>query len=123
MVNKSILLIDDSWFMRTITKNCLMGGGFQQFLEAENGWEGIKKYQAHKPDVVILDITLPDINGVEVLRQIRTFDPKACVVILSALGQEPLIRQTILLGAKSFVVKPFQKDYLLDVVKQVCADD
>ncbi|EHQ89991.1 response regulator [Desulfosporosinus youngiae] len=116
---KKVLIVDDAAFMRMSIKMILEKSGFEVLGEAENGIEGVRKYKELKPDVVTMDITMPEMTGIEALKAIREFDPKAKVVMVSAMGQERLVKQAIINGAKSFVVKPFTEDHVLQTLNKV----
>lgn len=105
---KGILIVDDSLFMRSLIKNLLMEANFAEILEAENGIEAIDKYKTFLPELVIMDITMPELNGIDALKQIITIDPKAKVIMCTALGgQKAIIQESIKNGARDFIVKPY----------------
>lgn len=116
---KRILIVDDAAFMRMSLKSMLERNGFEVVGEAENGDVAVKKYLQLKPDVVTMDITMPEKDGVEALKEIRLLDPNAKVVMVSAMGQEKFIRQSVISGAKSFVVKPFKEEHVIKTLGQV----
>ena len=118
---KRVLVVDDSIFMRMAVKRILDGNGFEVIGEAENGAIAVKKYKELKPDIVTMDITMPEMTGLEALKEIREFDPEAKVIMVSAMGQEGMVRETIMLGAKSFIVKPFKNDYVIQTLNKVLA--
>lgn len=107
---KRVLIVDDAAFMRVSIRNIMTKNGFEVVGEAENGLVAIQKYSELKPDIVTMDITMPEMNGLEALQMIRKMDPKASVVMVSALGQEAMVRDAVMSGAKGFVVKPFKED-------------
>ena len=111
-----ILVVDDAAFMRKMVSDALAKGGHEVVGEAGNGVEAISQYQALKPDLVTLDITMPEKDGLAALGEIVGADPTARVVMCSALGQETKVVQALKLGAKDFVVKPFQADRVLEAV-------
>lgn len=115
---KKILVVDDAAFMRLSLKTILEKNGFEVVGEANNGRNAIEMYKMLTPDIVTMDITMPDMDGIEALAEIMKFDPKANVIMLSAMGQEVKIREAILIGAKGFVVKPFKEDYLLKALSK-----
>ncbi len=115
---KRVLVVDDAAFMRLSIKNMLQGTDYEVVGEAENGKEGIEKYLLLKPDLVTMDITMPILTGLEALKGILAIDPNAKVVMLSAMGQEQMVKESIMGGAKSFIVKPFQKDVLIKTFDQ-----
>ena len=110
---KKILVVDDAAFMRLSLKTMLEKNGFEVVGEAENGRKAIEMYKMLNPEIVTMDITMPEMDGVEALAEIIKFDSKANVIMLSAMGQEGKIREAVLNGAKGFIVKPFKEDYLL----------
>jgi len=115
---KRILVVDDAVFMRLSIKSMLAKHDFDVVGEAENGIKAIEMYKILKPDIVTMDITMPIMEGIEALEEIITFDPKANVIIVSALGQETKVKQAIILGAKGFIVKPFKEDYLIKALSK-----
>jgi two-component system chemotaxis response regulator CheY len=116
-----ILVVDDAAFMRKMVSDALAKGGHDVVGEAGNGVEAIAQYQALKPDLVTLDITMPEKDGLAALADIMAADPTAKVVMCSALGQESKVLEAIKLGAKDFVVKPFQPDRVIDAVGKALA--
>lgn len=110
---KRVLVVDDAAFMRLTLKTMLERNGFDVIGEAVNGIDAIEKFKILKPEIITMDITMPDMDGIQALGEIIKIDPKANVVILSAMGQEPRIREAITLGAKGFIVKPFKEENLL----------
>ena len=118
---KSILICDDAAFMRMTLKMMLERNGFEVVAEAENGAAGVRKYMECHPDIVTLDITMPEMDGIEALKKIKAYDPKAKVVMVSALGQEVFIKEAILIGASYFIVKPFKEDHVVETLKKIIA--
>ncbi|MBE3085971.1 MAG: response regulator [Bacteroidetes bacterium] len=118
---KRVLVVDDAVFMRMAIKMILVGNGFEVIGEAENGAIAVKKYKELKPDIVTMDITMPEMTGLEALKEIREFDPEAKVIMVSAMGQEGMVRETIMLGAKSFIIKPFKNDHVIQTLNKVLA--
>lgn len=114
-----ILVTDDAAFMRMMLKTMLTEGGHEVVAEAENGKEAIRLYEESRPDVVTLDITMPEMDGLEALRGIRALDPNAKIIMCSAMGQQNMVIEAIQAGAKSFIVKPFQKDRVLDEISKI----
>ncbi|HHY38137.1 MAG TPA: response regulator [Clostridia bacterium] len=113
-----ILVVDDSAFMRMRTANLLKGAGYE-VIEAENGRVAVEVYKQRRPAVVLMDITMPEMDGLEALRAIKEVDRDANVVMVSALAQSSLIMEAIQAGARDFVVKPYQPDRLLFAVRKV----
>ena len=110
---KKVMIVDDAMFMRASLKMMLEKNGYEVAAEAENGAVAVQKYKEIKPDVVTMDITMPEMDGLQALKLIRQFDANAKIVIVSAMGQEPVVKEAILSGAKSFIVKPFKEDFVL----------
>jgi two-component system chemotaxis response regulator CheY len=117
----SVLIVDDAAFMRLAIKNVLTKNGFSVVAEAQNGREAVEKYMEHKPDIVTMDITMPDMTGIEALKQIRALDPQAKIVMISAMGQENMVKEAILSGAKSFIVKPYKEEHIVQTLNKVAA--
>ena len=118
-MDKKILLVDDASFMRMLIKNTLTQNGYTNILEAADGEQACQTYEAEKPDLVIMDITMPVKTGIEALKDIKGGDPMAKVVMCSAMGQEAMVVEAIKLGALDFIVKPFKPDRILQTVKKV----
>jgi two-component system chemotaxis response regulator CheY len=114
-----VLIVDDAMFMRMTIKQMLEAHGHSVAGEAGDGIEAVKKFIECKPDVVLLDITMPEMNGVEALKRIKELDPDAKVVICSAMGQQAMVAQAIQYGAKDFIVKPFEEDRLIAAVDKI----
>jgi two-component system chemotaxis response regulator CheY len=117
-----VLIVDDAAFMRMTLKLMLERNGFEVIAEAENGAVGVRKYMEYHPDLVTMDITMPEMDGIEALKKIKEYDPKAKVVMLSALGQEVFIKEAILIGASHFIVKPFKEDHVIETLNKIIAD-
>ena len=116
-----VLVVDDAAFMRKVVGDALNGGGHEVIGEAANGAEAIARYQELQPDLMTLDITMPEMDGLTALKQIIAFDPSARIIMCSALGQESKVLEAIKGGAKDFVVKPFKAERVLDAVsKALC---
>ena len=116
-----VLVVDDAAFMRKMVSDALAKGGHEVVGEAGNGNEAIQRYQELRPEVTTLDITMPEKDGLAALQEIVAFDPGAKVVMCSALGQESKVLESIKLGAKDFVVKPFQADRVLSAIEKALA--
>ena len=121
-MGKRVLIADDLSFIRMLQKEVLTEGGYEIVGEAVNGREAVEKYSALAPDVVILDITMPEMNGLEAMQKILALDPHARVLICSAIGQQALIVQAIKAGAKDFIVKPFKPERLTAAIARALAD-
>ena len=116
---KNILICDDAAFMRMMIKDILTKNGYTVAGEAENGAKAVEKYTELKPDLVLMDITMPEMDGIQALKKIRELDPKASVIMCSAMGQQAMVIEAIQSGAKDFIVKPFQAERVLEAVKKV----
>ena len=116
---KNILVCDDAAFMRLMIKDILTKNGYNVAGEAENGVKAVEKYNETKPDLVLMDITMPEMDGIQALKQIKANDPGATVIMCSAMGQQAMVIESIQAGAKDFIVKPFQADRVLEAVKKV----
>ena len=116
---KNILICDDAAFMRMMIKDILTKNGYNIAGEAENGAKAVEKYAELKPDLVLMDITMPEMDGIEALKKIKASDPGASVIMCSAMGQQAMVIEAIQGGAKDFIVKPFQPDRVLEAVKKV----
>ena len=114
-----ILIVDDAVFMRMKLKDILTKNGYEVVGEAQNGQEAFEKYQATHPDVVTMDITMPDVDGLEALKMIRAHDPNAKVIMCSAMGQQGMVMDAIKSGAKDFIVKPFDTDRVINAITKV----
>ena len=117
-MGEKILVIDDSAFTRSIVRDALGGRGFRDVIEAENGEEGLKKYETEKPDVVLLDVIMPKLEGTDLLKRIMNMDENAKVIMLSAVGQERTVKMCNRLGALGYIVKPFDQMELMDTVEK-----
>ena len=116
---KNILICDDAAFMRMMIKDILSKNGYNVAGEAENGAKAVEKYAELKPDLVLMDITMPEMDGIQALKKIRETDPSALVIMCSAMGQQAMVIESIQAGAKDFIVKPFQADRVIEAVKKV----
>jgi two-component system chemotaxis response regulator CheY len=116
-----ILVVDDAAFMRKMVTDALTKGGHEIVGEAGNGNEAIERYQELRPEAMTLDITMPEKDGLQALQEIVQLDPNARVVMCSALGQESKVLESIKLGAKDFVVKPFQPDRVIGAIEKALA--
>jgi len=113
-----ILIADDLSFMRMIQKEILTEKGYTVVGEAADGLEAVEKYKSLHPDLVLLDITMPNMNGLEAMRKIFSMDPKAKIIMCSALGQQNLIVEAIKAGVKDFIVKPFKPERILSAIEK-----
>ena len=115
---KNILICDDAAFMRMMIKDILTKNGYTVAGEAENGAKAVERYLELKPDLVMMDITMPEMDGIQALKKIKQADPGANVIMCSAMGQQAMVIEAIQSGAKDFIVKPFDKDRVLEAVKK-----
>jgi two-component system, chemotaxis family, chemotaxis protein CheY len=113
-----ILVVDDAEFLRVRITKMLTADGFE-VVEAENGLKAIDAFKANKPDMVLMDITMPEMDGLSALKELRKIDPSAKVVMLTALGQESVVLEAVKSGAKDFVVKPFERDRILSAINKL----
>ena len=116
---KNILICDDAAFMRMMIKDILTKNGYNIAGEAENGQKAVEKYAELKPDLVLMDITMPEMDGIEALKRIKAADPSASFIMCSAMGQQAMVIESIQSGAKDFIVKPFQADRVIEAVQKV----
>ena len=113
-----VMICDDAAFMRMMIKDILTKNGYE-IAEAENGAIAVEKYPEAKPDLVLMDITMPDMDGIQALKKIKEIDANANVIMCSAMGQQAMVIEAIQSGAKDFIVKPFQAERVLEAVKKV----
>lgn len=116
-----IMVVDDAAFMRMMVKNALAQGGYTDVCEAADGSEAVQMYAEQKPQLVLMDITMPNMDGLEALKKIRESDGNAQVVMCSAMGQESMVIEAIKAGAKDFIVKPFKPERILSTVDGLIA--
>lgn len=114
-----VLIVDDAAFMRMLIKDILEKNGFEVIGEANNGIKAVELYKKEKPDVVTMDITMPDMDGIEAVKAIRAFDPAAKIIMCSAMGQQTMVMDAIRAGARDFIVKPFQPDRVIEAIRKV----
>ncbi|MDO3378389.1 response regulator [Geoalkalibacter halelectricus] len=117
-----ILIVDDALFMRNLLRGVLEGAGHQVVGEAGDGAAAVARYRSLRPDLVMMDIVMPDKTGIEALREIMAEDPGARVVMCSALGQDALVMEAVQGGARDFIVKPFKDEQVLEVVARVAGE-
>ena len=118
-MGKKIMLVDDAAFMRMTIKNCLTKAGYTELIEAGDGQQAVDTYGKEHPDLVIMDITMPNMDGIQALQAIKGMDGGAKVVMCSAMGQEAMVVEAIRLGAMDFIVKPFKPDRVLKTVSTI----
>ena len=113
-----VLVVDDAAFMRMMVKDILSKNGYEIVGEAENGMKALEKYQELKPDLVTMDITMPEMDGITAVKEIKKVDPGAKVVMCSAMGQQAMVIEAIQAGARDFIVKPFQAARVLEAIRK-----
>ncbi|AVK51411.1 histidine kinase [Clostridium sp. MF28] len=116
---KKVLIVDDAVYMRLSLREILERNGFEVIGDAENGIEAIDKYKMLSPDIVTMDITMPEMDGVQALVEIKKIDSNAKVVMISAMGQESIVRESIVNGAKGFIVKPFKEENVIKSLSKI----
>ncbi|HET6760892.1 MAG TPA: response regulator [Gemmatimonadaceae bacterium] len=121
MSSSTVLVCDDAVFMRTMVSDILSQAGFTVVGEAENGKQAVEKYQQLRPDLVTMDIIMPEMGGIEAVKKITQMDPGARILMCSAMGQQSLVQEALQAGARDFVVKPFQPSRVLEAVQRVLA--
>lgn len=114
-----VLLVDDAAFMRMMLKDILSKNGFEIAGEAENGAVAVQKYQDLNPDLVTMDITMPEMDGITAVKEIKKINPNAKIIMCSAMGQQAMVIEAIQAGANDFIVKPFQPERVLEAVHKV----
>lgn len=117
-MSNRVLIVDDAIFMRMKLKDILEKNGFEVVAEAQNGVEAVEKYNSEKPDLVTMDITMPEMDGVAALKAIKQMDPSAKVIMCSAMGQQSMVMDAIQAGALDFIVKPFDNERVLQSLKK-----
>ena len=113
-----VLVVDDAAFMRMMVKDILTKNGYEIVGEAENGLVAIEKYKETNPDLVTMDITMPEMDGIQAVKEIKKIDPNANIIMCSAMGQQAMVIDAIQAGAKDFIVKPFQPDRVIEAVRK-----
>ncbi|QQZ07939.1 response regulator [Heyndrickxia vini] len=116
-----ILVVDDAAFMRMMIKDILTKNGFDVVAEAADGAQAVEKYKELKPDLVTMDITMPEMDGITALKEIKGIDPSAKIIMCSAMGQQAMVIDAIQAGAKDFIVKPFQADRVIEAIQKTLA--
>jgi len=119
-MSKRIMIVDDAVFMRMKLKDILEKNGYEVVAEAQNGADAVEKYKAEKPDIVTMDITMPEMDGIQALKNIKKVDPSAKVIMCSAMGQQAMVMEAIQSGALDFIVKPFETDRVIDSIQKAC---
>lgn len=118
-MGQRVLIVDDSAFMRKMLGDIFTEAGYEIAGEAADGKDTVERYLAVKPDLVTMDIVMPEVNGIEAVKQLMREDPKAKVIIVSAMGQQSLVKEAIQAGAQGFVVKPFKPEKVIDEARRV----
>ncbi|WAM33440.1 response regulator [Caldicellulosiruptor morganii] len=118
-MSKRILIVDDAAFMRMMLKDIITKNGYEVAGEAENGLKAVEMYKELKPDLVMMDITMPEMDGIQAVREIKKIDPQAKIIMCSAMGQQAMVIESIQAGARDFIVKPFQADRIVEAIKKV----
>lgn len=113
------MIVDDASFMRSSIRKMVESQNFEVVAEAADGAEAVKQFRIYLPDIITMDITMPIMTGIEALKEIRNIDKCVKVIMVTTLGQESLIREAVIYGASSFIIKPFKKDKLLEVLKEI----
>ncbi|MFE5319591.1 response regulator [Paenibacillus sp. NPDC056579] len=117
MANR-ILIVDDAAFMRMMIRDILSKNGYEVVGEANDGAQAIEKFKELRPDLITMDITMPEMDGIAALKEIKQIDPNAKVIMCSAMGQQAMVIDAIQAGAKDFIVKPFQADRVIEAIKK-----
>ncbi|TCZ79256.1 response regulator [Paenibacillus albiflavus] len=115
------MVVDDAAFMRLMIRNILEASGHQVIAEASNGKQAVELYKQHRPDLVTMDITMPEMDGIQAVKRIKQFDSSAKIIMCSALGQREFVLDAIFHGASDFIVKPINKDRVLEAVRNLFA--
>jgi two-component system chemotaxis response regulator CheY len=113
-----VLIVDDAAFMRMMLKDLLVKNGFEVIGEANNGIKAVEMYKMEKPDVVTMDITMPEMDGIEAVKAIKQINPSAKIIMCSAMGQQGMVMEAIKAGARDFIVKPFQADRVIEAISK-----
>jgi two-component system chemotaxis response regulator CheY len=120
-LGKKVLIVDDAAFMRMMIKNIITKSGYEVVGEAENAAVAVELYKELKPDLVTMDITMPEMDGIAGVKAIKAIDPNASIIMVSAMGQQAMVMEAIQAGAKDFIVKPFQQERILQAMERVLA--
>lgn len=119
IMGKKIMVVDDAAFMRMTIKNCLSKAGYAEIVEAGDGMQAVEEYKNSSPDLVIMDITMPNMDGIQALSALKQLDANAKIVMCSAMGQEAMVVEAIKLGALDFIVKPFKPERIVETVSRI----
>ena len=118
-MGKKILIVDDAAFMRMMIKDILSKNGYEVVGEAENGARAIEKFKELIPDLVVMDITMPEVDGIQAVKEIKKISADSKIIMCSAMGQQAMVIESIQAGARDFIVKPFQAERVVEAVKKV----
>ncbi len=118
-MGKKVLIVDDAAFMRMMLKDILTKNDFEVVAESENGKKAVADFQKYKPDIITMDITMPEMNGIDAVKAIKALDPSVKIVMVSAMGQQPMVIEAIQAGANDFIVKPFQPERVIEAITKV----
>ncbi|WP_068672387.1 response regulator [Oceanobacillus sp. Castelsardo] len=118
-MSKKVLIVDDAAFMRMMIKDILTKNGYEVVGEAQDGAQAVEKYKELSPDLVTMDITMPEMDGITALKEIKQINPEAKIIMCSAMGQQAMVIDAIQAGAKDFIVKPFQADRVIEAIQKV----
>lgn len=113
-----VLVVDDAAFMRMMIKDILSKNGFEVVGEGANGLQAVEKYKELKPDLTTMDITMPEMDGISAVKEIKKIDPQAKIIMCSSMGQQAMVIESIQSGARDFIVKPFQPDRVLEAIRK-----
>ncbi|QAA34312.1 response regulator [Clostridium manihotivorum] len=116
---KKVMIVDDSSFLRLSLKKLLEGAGFEVIAEAADGLEALEKYKTHKPDIISMDITMPNLNGIDTIKELKAIDRSVKIIVVSSLGHEDQVKKAFLAGAVNFVVKPFKEEFIKEAFSKV----
>ncbi len=117
-MSKGIMIVDDAAFMRMMLKDILTKNGFNVIGEAENGAVAIEKYSELNPELVLMDITMPEVDGIQAVKGIKAIDPNASIIMCSAMGQQAMVVESIQAGARDFIVKPFEPTRVVEAIRK-----
>jgi two-component system chemotaxis response regulator CheY len=118
-MGKKVLIVDDAAFMRMMIKDILTKNGYEVVGEADNGARAIEKFKELTPDLVIMDITMPEVDGIAAVKEIKKINSESKIIMCSAMGQQAMVIESIQAGARDFIVKPFQAERVIEAVKKV----
>lgn len=114
-----ILIVDDAMFMRKVIRDLLIENNYTDIIEAGSGQEAVNMYNEHRPELIIMDITMPVFDGIETIRVLKQIEENITILMCSAMGQEAMVREALKLGAKDFIVKPFKSERMLQAVEKL----